>query len=337
MAYKKFVLKLFIFSLPFFLVLFYYIYKDPFKTIFNYDYYYRDNSIQGVILNRDFVSFETFLNNNVKFDYDSFILGNSRSIFFKKNIWAKYISSDSEIFHFDASGESIYGVEAKLRFLDDQKVPIKNAIIVIDPSLLIKSEDDKGFLLMKHYSLSGKNRFAFELEFFKAFLNIKFFTSFLYFQVSNRIEPFMKKFSVLDDRPMNYDLRSNEISFSEIDSLIQSSPEDYYTNERMSIFYNRGSVQIFSKPVIDKTSIELLIKISTILNNHKTNFKIVISPLYDQVKINSRDLYILNSIFNKNNVFDFSGINKFTNDYHNYYETSHYRPIVAEEIMNIVY
>ena len=37
------------------------------------------------------------------------------------------------------------------------------------------------------------------------------------------------------------------------------------------------------------------------------------------------------------NVFDFSGVNEFTNEMTNYYETSHYRPKVCKELLRIIY
>ena len=63
----------------------------------------------------------------------------------------------------------------------------------------------------------------------------------------------------------------------------------------------------------------------------------MISPLYDQVKFNPEDLSVLQEVFGHNQVFDFSGVNEFTTSKYNYYETSHYRPHVANEIMKKVY
>ena len=55
------------------------------------------------------------------------------------------------------------------------------------------------------------------------------------------------------------------------------------------------------------------------------------------MKLNESDLIYLKDTFGEDNVFDFSGINEFTNDYRNYYEISHYRPHVARKILEIVY
>ena len=81
----------------------------------------------------------------------------------------------------------------------------------------------------------------------------------------------------------------------------------------------------------------MLQEIFDIFTKHKTNYKVIINPLYDQVKFNNQDLNYLIQLFGKDKVFDFSGVNKFTNDYKNYYETEHYRPTVANEVMKEIY
>ena len=41
--------------------------------------------------------------------------------------------------------------------------------------------------------------------------------------------------------------------------------------------------------------------------------------------------------FGKENVYDFSGINEFTEDYHNYYEAGHYRPLLGNKLLERIY
>jgi hypothetical protein len=45
----------------------------------------------------------------------------------------------------------------------------------------------------------------------------------------------------------------------------------------------------------------------------------------------------LQGIFGKENVYDFSGINEFTEDYHNYYEAGHYRPLLGNKLLERIY
>jgi len=46
---------------------------------------------------------------------------------------------------------------------------------------------------------------------------------------------------------------------------------------------------------------------------------------------------MLIDVFQKENVFDYSGKNEWTEPIGNFYETSHYRPFVARRIMSQVY
>ena len=65
--------------------------------------------------------------------------------------------------------------------------------------------------------------------------------------------------------------------------------------------------------------------------------RVLISPDYDQKELHPYDRKILQSIFGKENVYDFSGINEFTKDYHNYYESGHYRPSLGNKLLERIY
>lgn len=65
--------------------------------------------------------------------------------------------------------------------------------------------------------------------------------------------------------------------------------------------------------------------------------KIIISPDYLQVNINPADVKTLKRFFGKRNVFDFTGINEYTEDIHNYYEPGHYRPALGKRLMEKIY
>ena len=49
------------------------------------------------------------------------------------------------------------------------------------------------------------------------------------------------------------------------------------------------------------------------------------------------ELPLMQEIFGKENVYDFSGINEFTEDYHNYYEAGHYRPLLGNKLLERIY
>ena len=92
---KCFLERIFKFSLigifPFILLVIIYIILDPFKVIKSYETFYNRDDIGRVALNKDYVSTATFINNSKSIDYNSYIFGNSRSIFFQIDDWRKYL------------------------------------------------------------------------------------------------------------------------------------------------------------------------------------------------------------------------------------------------------
>ena len=77
--------------------------------------------------------------------------------------------------------------------------------------------------------------------------------------------------------------------------------------------------------------------IKRILDEDHTNYRILINPLYDQMKLDTNDMKVIVRVFGKENVFDFSGVNDITDDRRNFYEISHYRPQVAARMLDTAY
>jgi hypothetical protein len=333
---KRFLLKISLFLLPFVVILVAYFITDPFKVLYHYNSYYISNSPLGVGLNRDFVSFETLKTNSRAIKYDSYIFGNSRSIFYRVSEWKKYIGDSATCFHFDASGESLYGIQKKIEFLDKKKAVIKNALLIIDTSLLTNTTDDKGHLFIKHPTLSGANSLLYQLQYLKAYLNPKFITAYYDYLFNKKVKSYMLNNFLLNGIRVKYDVLTNELQHSEEDSILEKD-SSYFYRQRRKLFYERDNVVHIAQPVIGTDQIKMLQYIKKIFLKNSTEYKIVISPLYDQKRINDSDLKILYSIFGIRKVFDFSGINDITRDLHNYYETSHYRPHVASQILKTIY
>jgi hypothetical protein len=337
MKAKKFLIRLLLFSIPFLLAIAFYILYDPFKVVRSYDSYYLSGRPAYISLNKDHVSTENWLNHYPGFHYDSYIFGNSRSMFYQVDAWRQYTGSPrNKCYHFDASGESIYGIAKKVEFLRRQGADIKNCLIVMDFEALNQANNSAGHIFMKDPHLSGGSSFDFQIESMKAFFDFKFLTAFIDFKLSGRVKDYMKQDFLLDDRPVDYDYITNEIQAGHFDTLIKKDPERYYSS-RQNEFPRRDSTPHFAPQVIKAPQIALLRSIKEIFVEKKTNYKIVLSPLYNQSKTDPGDVRTLQEIFGAGNVFDFSGINEFTSDFHNYYEWSHYRPPVANEIMKIIY
>lgn len=332
---KRFILRLTVFVFPIaallILSIVFYIFTDPFEVVWRYDTHLNSTSDYQITTNRDFKSTQLFLLNYKKNNYDSFILGNSRSLFYQIESWNKYIKGNG--FHFDASNESLYGVDCKLRLLSGLDVKIKNVLIVLDTGLLRQVKNSEGHLFVKHPMLSKESYLTFHYKMFRGFFpNAVIAYADLFF---NGKKKYMLKYGIMDTI-WEHDSKTNQLKLDLYDHQIKTNPGLYYS-DKINDFHKRAVFTVYSEPVIQTQQERLLKNINTLLKIHKTNFKIIISPLYDQVKINKRDLNYLKNLFGSENVYDFSGINKITSDYHNYYETSHYRPVVCDSILKIIY
>ena len=61
------------------------------------------------------------------------------------------------------------------------------------------------------------------------------------------------------------------------------------------------------------------------------------APTYDQVPMPMHQLDLLFKILGKDHIYNFTGKNKFTEAISNFFESDHYKPYVANEMMEIIY
>lgn len=330
---KRFLLRLRNFSIfvivPIIILILLYIYFDPFKVLRNYNNY---SSI--VIPNRDFVSTKMFINNYNKYNYNSFIFGSSRTLAFRPSSWRRYLSVDSRPFMFDASGESIYGIYTKIKYIDSKNVDLDNVLIILCRDVTFEhSENHQGHLFIKHPATTGESTVKSQSVFLKAYFDPKFLFSFYAYKVIGKYKPFMS--GILEDEILTYDSITNELNISYREEEILQNPSQYYL-DRKSIFYERKGEQTDSVTRIGEKQLAMLKEIKMILEENKTNYKVIISPLYEQVKFSEHDFKTLKSIFD-DHLYDFSGKNITTEPKSNYFETSHYRPIVGDSILYLLY
>lgn len=317
-------------TIPLILAVVGYFYTDPFKVLRSYTTY----SNPVVPVNRDHVSTETFLRQYKKLHYNSFILGSSRTMAFKPMHWKSYIGDKAVPFMFDASLEDIYGIYTKLAFLDSLHVPIQNAVIVLCRDASFPGVSNrKGHLFIKNYKVTHKNSLVYHYEFFKSYLNPKFMFCWYYYNFSKQYKDWMKGY--IENRSIYFDDQTNEMRFLEQDVEIKNNPKQYY-KLLSDLFYKRKGEKNDTISKITCQDIEYLIKIKQILLKHETRYRVLISPLYEQVRFNEVDLVNLRKLFG-DNLFDFSGVNKYTSSKYNYFETSHFRPHIGDSILSVLY
>ena len=318
------------------LLLILYLLLDPFKVVKTYNSFSDSGNEAHVTLNRDYVSTQTFIKNYPKYKYNSFIFGNSRSGFFEIDSWKKYIHTD-QCFHFDANKENLLGIYRKFVFLNKNNIKIDNALIILDYETLMQVIESDEYLFQADPKLSGKSILAFHLEFFKTFISSEFLLPYLDFRISKKAKKYMIGKHILNDFPVDYDDKYNEMRFRYFENMITETEGSFYTKERMKLFYDRVKFQKRSPAIISTVQEKMLLVIAEILRKNNAAYKIVYNPLYDQMKLSQADSISLSRIFGEKNVYDFSGINNLTNDYHNYYEQYHFRPRVADSILKYIY
>ena len=307
-----------------------YVYNDPFKVLKPYD----DYSYSRVFTNRDFVSTAMFIKQYPKHKYNSFIFGSSRTMAYRPEVWGRYVDADSGIFVFDAAGESVYGIYHKLKYLNSEKIELKNALIVLCRDFAFRHETNhEGHLYIKHPATSGESNLAFHYEFVRAYFSPKFLFNYYAFQVLGAYKPFMSVY--IENRRVVYDTITNGTIILDQEEELKANKNAYYA-KRSNIFYERTGEKTDSVQLINPEHEFMLREIRRLLDKNKTKFKVVLSPLYDQTKFNPADMRVLKQVFG-DHLYDFSGKNSITDNKFNYYEISHYRYVVGDSILSKIY
>ena len=331
-------MRLFIFRIfriiffPFILIVLTVIIWDPFKVFFTYEDYYTNNMITG---NREHICLK--LLKKREFEPTSFIIGNSRSLSFRTNYWATKISQNpSDCFHYDASGMGVYRVKNAIRFIDNQTT-IKNVLLIIDTDFFQEISIPKGHLFIQPPEVSE----IYELFYYWSFIKASFDPTFIFcntlYELSGNYYDFMGYYIAKSKNSHIGINHTADFTFS-FEKDIKNDSAAYYQNLiEKGVFERVHNVPTVSEKMINSKQLEFLNEVKEIIESNNAQIKIVISPLYNQLIFNKNDLQILMELFGENAVFDFSGKNEITSDFTNFYEASHYKPYVANEIMDFIY
>ncbi|MFT3904126.1 MAG: hypothetical protein QM727_13200 [Niabella sp.] len=333
-AVTQFLKKLTILLLPFFIMMAIYLHDDPFMVLRHYERY--DPST--VLLDEDYVGWQTYMNNRDTIPLDSFIMGNSCTMAFPCGEWEKHLEGGRAIRLF-GNAEGIIAIYQKLEALDRLHVPIKNVLMVLDKTSLGKCQTSYSHTCIQPPEVSGISKFKFQETFCQAFFRPGFVIPYFDYKISHKYRPYMQ--GIINPygairQPMTND------AINPREEMIRKEGEKYWENHKDDFIkksepdYRNGKYKE-APPVLLAKQIDLLNKIKGILDKNNTSLKIIISPDFNQVSINKADLKQLNRIFGADTVFDFTGINEYTTDIHNYYEKSHYRPVLGIKLMNKIY
>jgi len=331
---NKFIYNIILFFIPIILLVVAFIQLDPFKVLNEYESYYEDNL---VALNREFVCLKTYNKYREQEKFNSFIFGSSRSQAYKCEQWKKYLAPADNQFHFDAGGEGVYGVRNKVKYIDSIGDKIENALIIVDREFLVRTKNRSGHIFISPPEFTKTSKTAYYMVFINASLNLRFMIAYLDYKMFGSYRPYMADLII---KP-NYKARANDVNcdfWYNRDEHIQKDSLGYYKQLiDQGVFYDRASNK--KRDMCDVTELERkqLKEIKEVFSHHNTNYKIIISPLYDQIPLEKDQVELLEEIFGAQNVYNFSGKNDLTEPIINYYEASHYKPFVANMILSKIY
>jgi hypothetical protein len=327
-----FLAKLLVYSTPYLLVGLSFLILDPFKVVRHHEAFGSHNPVS---INVDYVATETYLRNRERLQYDSFIFGSSRALAFRTADWRSYIP-DSVPLLYNANAESLFGVWAKVRFIDQLGDRIENALFLVDEGLLQEVTNSQGHLYIKDPRISRESWTSFYLTFFNAYLSDFFFVKYLDYRIFATYRSYMAE--AINLEPMEIGPSTNDLVLAGWDRELERDPDGYYERRRSTFEVGRDSRGVRTgERVIGEPQRALLGGIRDVWERHGTRVRIVVSPNFDQVPLHREDLAVLCELFGAANVFDFSGVNEITADARNYYEPLHFRPSVGRRILEAIY
>ena len=328
---KRFIIKTFLFSLfpaaiiAAALILYFNadVYED-FGKHQNYSWTYHFQQLGDIATKK-------LLHSNKK--YNSFIFGSSRTI----GVYACYLQTkipNSIFFHYGNFQESIGGIYEKLKLIDSLGYSIDNAIIYFDTDFTFLK--DGNCRPSDHYLLNHQSKMHYRIGHIETFFSVIDL---------NKLKILVGQKPDEDIFPnWHSDLYTNDCNHQCSDSIIKSYSNVLNSKEfirkmdslkLIGFLHKRPDKQTFSDDQISIAELQYLIGIKKIFEKHSTNFKIIITPLYNQIKFSSNDMKILTQNFN-GHLYDFSGINAITENIYNYPDRSHFQPYISKNILDSV-
>jgi hypothetical protein len=315
--------------LPFVIAIVFYVREDPFKVLRSYDDY--DHTC--IFQNEGATAWYKYKKFRSRAHYDSFIMGNSCTMAFRADDWNKYIHGSS--FRLFSNAESVGDLYNKLAALDNQKdQPIRNVLIVLDRQLLRYGFVRTGFMHVMPPEVSHIGMLRYQMEYVQGFFNPQFTLAYLGYAITHTYRPSMK--GIINPNGCAHCGMSNDAVNPREEQIRWQKERYWHDKEWQRLLSTRRSGKVYPRTIYSLQR-SYLLKIKAICDKHHTNVKVVINPGATLIRESLRDVRELRRIFGVENVFDFSGTNDLTMDYHNFYDNCHYRPMAGRKILQRIY
>lgn len=335
---SKFIGRCLIAAVPLLLLLIAYISLDPFMVVHDTNPAMPPN---GTILpfNKALISLRAYKNERTHHHYNAFILGSSRTIYYRASDWARHLPDDASIIHMDASSETTEGILLKLQHIESLGDSIKYVLIEFAPwAFSTKKEDSTPFRIP--HQISGSSAITFQWKYFHDFLQRDFIKTYaMYLLTGKPIERGNHK--IFSFGGFNYNISTNECINDSIESVISTSPKQYFrsrfTPEEFAVEFARDSIPPTLPPAIDSEQKAILVKMRQIFDRNHTQYRIVIGPDWQRHNIAPDDLAVLIKTFGHDYVCNLSQWHQLSDSLHNFYDHTHYRPHIAKAILDSIY
>lgn len=310
--------KLALLSLPFGLWLLVYLITDPFWVLRAHP----QSRGLAAAHSRDYLSTESLLRQYRQQGYDSFILGNSRTLGFRSQDWSEFLPTGSVVFSYGSYSDSLYGIAHKLELIDRLGLSIHNLLLVFDYTSVVGVEDSPAPFLRKHPLVSGTDRWGYQLKMAQTFFTLESFHS-LRLNLGG------------GDSGVHYDDVHGDIVMHGYEKMLAEDEDGFYRSHGAQL---QGQTEIAWGPVVSQPEqFRLLESMRRLLDKHRTSYKVVLVPSLPPVRLHPQDVDHLRRIFGADQVFDYTPADDLTRDPHNWYDPMHFRPQLGRRMLREVY
>jgi len=267
-------------------------------------------------MNERFLKLEYLSNNHQK--YDSYMFGSSRIGTTPPHSVEKYIPN-SKFYNLTIASGNLHDYLIHLQYMIKQKYLIKNLYLQIDiGNMGYYGNSHLGTLGTYYPPVLNKSLTMFYFEYLSSFQPLSIIGKIKKnFQEESKIEYFLNT--------------TGAYTKVRLEKLLTDNCEKYVKKEKTFNIKNKR----FSSGISTKKALNAINEIVQLSKKHNIRLYIFTTPhnknMMDTYKINDY-LKFIQGIALITNFHDFSGYNSITNNNCNYYEYSHYRPLVGELI-----
>ena len=322
-----FVIKCLLLALPFFVLIAVYVVNDPYMVIYKYNKY--DNSY--LFPDESYVGWRTYMKNRDKQHFNTFIMGNSCTMAFKCSSIERILGNGTHAIRLFGNNERLSSVYLKLKALEKYHAKLDHVLIISDASMLMNTALAPSAQYILPPEMTGDGNLYFQSVFFQSFMDpntvIKYLDFSLFHHYRKSMQGLINPYGQVRN-PVNCEAENPH------DKEIASEGDSYWKINKD--FFYKQTPRMGDK-IIGPSQMVLLRQIKAICMRNHCDLEFIIGPEYDQTKLNPSDIASLESVFGTSHVFDYSGVNSFTNDVRNYYDKAHFRTTVGDSILRAVY